>query len=163
MIIREMTGEDWEAVVEIYKEGIDGRTSTFTSELPTYEEFDSSHLKICRLVAEEERKVMAWVALSPYSSRSVYSGVASISIYVKNECQGQKIGSKLLTELIEQSEKAGIWTLQSGIFEINTRSLALHKKLGFRTVGYREKLGKDQNGVWQNVVLMERRSKVVGL
>lgn len=160
MIIRDMERDDWNAVAEIYKEGMDAGTSTFTTELPTYEEFDASHCKCCRLVAEEDGRVVAWVTLYPYSSRAVYSGVAALSIYVKNEYQGKKIGGKLLEELFERSEKEGFWTLQSNIFEINTRSIALHKKLGFRMVGYRERLGKDKNGVWQNVVLMERRSKL---
>jgi phosphinothricin acetyltransferase len=163
MLIREMKAEDWGAVAEIYKEGIDTGIATFEQNVPSYEEFDRSHMKTCRLVLEEDGRVIAWVALSPYSSRCVYAGVASVSIYVKAESRGKKVGEKLLAEVIEHSEKEGIWTLQSGIIEINLRSMALHKKAGFRVVGYREKIAQDHNGVWQNVVLAERRSKVIGI
>jgi phosphinothricin acetyltransferase len=52
--------------------------------------------------------------------------------------------------------------LQAGIFPENTESLAVHKKNGFKTLGMREKLGQ-MNGVWRDVVLLERRSKTVGL
>ncbi len=52
--------------------------------------------------------------------------------------------------------------LQSGIMEVNQASIALHKKAGFRLVGYREKIAQDHKGVWQNTVLMERRSPVIG-
>jgi phosphinothricin acetyltransferase len=117
----------------------------------------------CRLVAEEEGTVIAWAALSPYSSRSVYAGVASVSIYVKGDCKGRKVGEHLLTAVIMESERIGLWMLQSSIIEINSRSLALHKKCGFRVVGFREKIAQDYYGNWQNVVLTERRSMIVGV
>jgi phosphinothricin acetyltransferase len=66
----------------------------------------------------------------------------------------------LLQTLIEASERAGIWTLQGGIFPENQASVALHESCGFREVGRRERLGQ-LNGVWKDVILMERRSKVV--
>jgi L-amino acid N-acyltransferase YncA len=48
------------------------------------------------------------------------------------------------------------------VFPANEPSLALHKSLGFRVVGVRERIGKlaDQ---WSDVVLLERRSESVGL
>jgi phosphinothricin acetyltransferase len=85
-----------------------------------------------------------------------------VSIYIKESARGKHVGEKLLRKLIAESEKAGYWTLQSGIIEINKASIALHNKAGFRVVGFREKIAKDHNGVWQNTVLMERRSAFVG-
>lgn len=163
LIIRAMQKEDWNAVSAIYKEGIDTKIATFQSEVPTYEAWEQSHIKSCRLVAEEEGQVIGWTALSPVSSRCVYSGVAEVSVYVKADQRGKQVGEKLLRELIIESEEKGYWTLQSGILEINSTSIALHKKVGFRMVGYREKIAKDQNGVWQNTVLMEKRSIRVGI
>jgi phosphinothricin acetyltransferase len=58
---------------------------------------------------------------------------------------------------VEDSERAGIWTLQAGIFPENTASIELHKRAGFRVVGIREKLGS-MDGRWRDVVLLERRS-----
>ncbi len=163
LIIRAMEKEDWEAVGSIYKEGIDTKIATFQLEIPTYEAWDQSHIESCRLVAQEDDNVIGWTALSAYSSRCVYSGVAEVSIYVKENSRGKQVGEKLLRELIMEAEQEGIWTLQSGILEINRASIALHKKVGFRMVGYRERIAKDHNGVWQNTVLMERRSTVIGL
>ena len=51
--------------------------------------------------------------------------------------------------------------LQAGIFAENTASLSLFERAGFRIVGTRERLGC-LNGRWRDVVLMERRSTVVG-
>jgi len=106
--------------------------------------------------------MLGWTALTPVSSRCVYAGVAEVSIYIGKEERGKGIGKILLTELIRQSEENGIWTLQSGIFAENESSIKLHEKCGFRIVGYREKIGK-KNGVWKDNVLMERRSKTIGI
>lgn len=158
--IREMRDTDWEAVASIYGEGIETNIATFQREVPNYETWDKSHIKSCRIVAEDNGQVVGWVALTAISNRCVYAGVAEVSIYIKSDCRGKGIGEKLLQDVITASEKEGFWTLQSGIFEINTASIALHKKMGFRMVGYREKIAKDQGGVWQNTVLMERRSPI---
>jgi phosphinothricin acetyltransferase len=162
LMIRAMKPEDWKAVEVIYLEGINTKIATFQKEAPTYEDWDKSHVKNCRFVAERNGIVVGWAALSPYSSRCVYSGVAEVSVYVKADYRGQKLGEMLMRELIEASEAEGIWTLQSGIFEINKASQALHKKMGFRMVGYRERIAQDHDGVWQNTVLMERRSTTIG-
>lgn len=159
--IREMKDTDWEAVGAIYREGIETNIATFQTEVPTFEVWDKSHIKPCRFVAEEDGQVVGWVALTAVSSRCVYAGVAEVSIYIKSDCRGRGIGEKLLRHVIEASEKEGFWTLQSGIIEKNIGSIALHKKAGFRMIGYRERVAKDANGEWQNTVLMERRSPLI--
>jgi L-amino acid N-acyltransferase YncA len=95
------------------------------------------------------------------STRSVYSGVAEVSVYVAHDSKGKGIGRALLERLLEGSEKNGIWTLQASVFPENRGSVALHKKYGFRQVGVRERIGR-MNGVWRDTVLLERRSKLVG-
>ncbi|MGE7694963.1 N-acetyltransferase family protein [Lysinibacillus sp. NPDC094177] len=61
--------------------------------------------------------------------------------------------------LIEESEKEGFWTLQSSVFAINTSSIQLHKKMGFRIVGTREKIAQ-LNGKWHDTVIMEKRNNL---
>jgi phosphinothricin acetyltransferase len=60
--------------------------------------------------------------------------------------------------MVNISEIQDIWTLQAGIFPENQSSIILHKKMGFREVGYREKIGQ-LDGVWRDVILLERRSE----
>lgn len=67
------------------------------------------------------------------------------------------IASALLNALIDSTEAAGIWTIQSGIFPENSASLAVHTRAGFRIIGTRERIGRHQ-GVWRDTVLVERRS-----
>ena len=106
--------------------------------------------------------MLAWAALSAVSTRRVYSGVAEVSIYVADRARGRGIGTQLLRALVKASEQNGIWTLQAGIFPENTASIKLHERAGFRVVGIRERLGC-MNDRWRDIVLMERRSAVVGV
>lgn len=151
---------DWDKVKSIYEKGIATGNATFQTSAPSWQEWDSSHLAACRIVAEENGKVAGWAALTPVSSRCVYAGVAEVSVYVNPQQSGKGIGLALLSELVTLSEAEGIWTLQAGIFPENFASLRLHEKMGFRTLGIREKIGK-QNGVWRDTVLLERRSTTI--
>lgn len=161
-IIDNMRDEDWDEVASIYREGIATGDATFETEVPDWQRWDQNHLSECRLVARAASEIIGWVALSPVSNRCVYHGVAEVSLYVKISARGEGVGKALLKTVIEESERSGIWTLQSGTFPENLASIALQKSCGFREVGYRERIGQ-MNGVWRDVILMERRSKVVGI
>ncbi|MFC4095289.1 GNAT family N-acetyltransferase [Euzebyella saccharophila] len=161
MEIVSMKAEHWPAVSNIYQEGIATGIATFETQIPTYEAWDSSHMKSCRLVAIANNEILGWAALSPVSSRCVYGGVGEVSVYVSLKARGKGVGAKLMQKLIAESEANGLWTLQSGIFPENVGSRRLHEKMGFRFLGTREKIGK-KNGEWKDNVLYERRSKTVG-
>ncbi len=160
--VKYMTIEDWEALAEIYKQGLDTGNATFEQEIPTWDAWNGAHLTKGRLIATINKEIAGWAALSPISERCIYAGVAEVSVYVSNKHKGKRVGTKLLESLIKESEKEQIWTLQAGIFPENIASLALHTKLGFRIVGFREKIGK-LNQVWRDTVLLERRSSITGI
>jgi L-amino acid N-acyltransferase YncA len=156
--VRPLVRDDWPAVREIYEQGIASGDATFETEAPAWDAWDRAHS--LRLVAEAHREVLGWAALSPVSERCVYEGVVEDSVYVASSAQGRGIGRLLLEELVRRAEADGIWTVQAGIFPENDASLELHRRCGFRVVGVRERLGR-RDGVWRDVVLMERRSEVV--
>jgi len=162
MEIKELIKDDFPELIEIYQQGLATNIATFQNDQPAWEEWNKGHLANCRIGIFENNIMLGWAALTPVSGRCVYAGVAELSIYIAAESRGKGIGILLMHELIVQSEAHGIWTLQSGIFAENKISIKLHEKCGFRTVGYREKIGQ-KNGIWKDTVLMERRSKVVGV
>lgn len=162
MEIKSIQEKDYPTIVEIYLQGIATGHATFQTAAPYWEEWDKSHLPFCRLVAFENEEILGWAALSPVSLRCVYGGVAEVSIYVANSARGKGIGKIIFGQLIKESEQNGLWTLQSGIFPENISSIKLHEEMGFRKIGYKEKIGK-MNGVWRDNVIMERRSKIVGI
>lgn len=162
MEIRPITKDNFSEVVDIYKQGLATNIATFQNDLPQWEDWNKGHLDFCRISIYENNKMLGWTALTPVSSRCVYAGVAEVSVYIAQKERGKGIGKILLNELIKQSEANGIWMLQSGIFSENQSSIKLHEKCGFRMVGYREKIGK-KNGIWKDNVLMEHRSKNIGI
>ena len=157
-----MRAEDWEQVSSIYLEGIRSGHSTFETTVPAWEQWDEGHLQIARLVMRDGHRVLGWAALSPTSKRHVYRGVAESTVYVAERERGKGIGRALLSALITASEQNGIWTLQASIFPENTASLALHHHCSFRSIGRRERVAK-LNDVWRDTVLLERRSRIVGV
>ena len=160
MTIRDLRPDDWPVVRAIYEGGIRGGNATFETEAPSWERWDAAHSEP-RLVAERDGAVVGWAALSPVSDRCCYQGVGDVSVYVAGAARGSGVGRTLLGALVERSEQAGFWTLNAGVFPENDPSLRLHKACGFREVGVRERLG-ELHGVWRDVVLLERRSTLVG-
>ena len=158
--IRPLTEADWPAAAAIYNQGILSGHATFERACPDYAVWDATHLKACRLALTENDQLAAWAALAPVSRREAYSGVASASLYVRAGRRGRGYGSLLLDALCRESEKAGIWTVQSIVFRENTPGIRLCEKYGFRTVGWREKIAKDAAGRWRDTVVLERRSRI---
>jgi L-amino acid N-acyltransferase YncA len=159
--ISDLRPEHWPEVARIYADGIATGNATFETGVPTWEAWDAGHLAAHRFVALGGDRVVGWVAISPVSDRCVYGGVVENSVYVSEEARGRGVGRALLQRLIDSTEAAGIWTIQTGIFPENDASIRLHQGVGFEIVGRRKKLGK-LAGTWRDVLLMERRSPVVG-
>lgn len=164
--IGKLESHHWEQVSQIYWEGILTRMATFQTEVPSWEAFDVSHAKTCRLIAFDTldpETVLGFAVLSPVSSRCVYAGVAEVSVYVAESARGKGIGKKLLSALVDSSEKKGYWTLQSSIISKNIPSIEMHSGCGFRIVGYRDRIAKMEGGPFMDTVLMEKRSTLIGL
>ncbi|GAB7185529.1 L-amino acid N-acyltransferase MnaT [Kitasatospora sp. Ki12] len=179
--ITAMRPEHAEAVLAIFRAGIDTGDATFETTAPTWAAFDAAKLPDHRLVAlgpatpatrrtpatpgvpetpDAPDHVLGWAAVSPVSGRRAYAGVVEHSVYVDPAARGLGVGHALLEALVASTDAAGIWTVQAGVFPENTASLALHRRAGFRVVGTRERIGR-LDGRWRDVVLLERRSPAV--
>ena len=156
-MIREITKNDSQRILEI-----DTRNATFETNLPTWAEWESKHLRHSRFVYVGNSKILGWIALSPISTRKVYEGIAEVSVYIDTNARGKGIGSKLMERVIDSSEMNGIWTLNSSIFPENIATVKLHEKFGFRVIGTREKIAQLENK-WRDTILLERRSKKTGI
>jgi phosphinothricin acetyltransferase len=162
-----LSAQHWPDVERIYAAGIATGHATFEDAPPTWEQFDNAKLPEQRLVAVDgDGRVLGWAAASAVSDRCVYAGVAEHSLYVEPSATGRGIGQLLLVALAESTERAGIWTIQSGIFPENDVSLRLHERAGFRVIGTRLRVGRmtygPMAGLWRDVVFVERRSEVAG-
>ena len=161
-MIRNLKESDANAVLEIYRQGLDSGEASFETEPPDWATWKQKYFPFCRLAWDEDGQLQGWAALAPVSARDCYRGVAEVSIYVSGEHLGKGIGSQLMARLIEASESEGIWSLYSSIFAENRATLRLHLRYGFREVGFRERIAR-QKGRWRNTLILERRSTKVGV
>ena len=159
-----MSSADAGAVLAIYQAGLDTGEASFETQAPDWAAFDAARLAGHRYVARDPGagKVLGWVAVSAVSSRCAYAGVVEHSVYIGPGARGRGVGTALLRTLVRSTERAGIWTIESGIFPENAASLRLHQSVGFRVVGTRQRLGR-HHGRWRDVILLERRSPAVGV
>ncbi|MFJ5831669.1 GNAT family N-acetyltransferase [Streptomyces sp. NPDC093089] len=156
-----LTADHATEVIAIYQAGIDEGNATFETAAPTWEQFDAAKLPEHRFVAlSEDGRVLGWVAATKVSDRCAYAGVVEHSVYVHPDARARGVASALLKALVDSTEAAGIWTIQSGIFPENAASLAVHTRMGFRVIGTRERVGR-HHGVWRDTVLVERRSPLI--
>ncbi len=163
MLLAPLTAEDWSSGGRrIYQEGIEGGEATFEPSAPGWDDWAPARERFPALCARSGAHIIGWAALSPVSPRAVYRGVGAVSIYVDGAHARHGVGRALLNGLIDASEQAGFWTIEAGIFPENEASVALHHSCGFRQVGVRERVGQMPDGRWRDVLLLERRSTVVG-
>lgn len=156
----EIKKDNYIQVSEIYKEGLETQIATFETKIPSWDTWNNKYHKFGRIALVENEKIIAWASLSSVSDREVYKGVAEVSVYVKASERGKGLGVKVLKELINISEENNIWSLQASIFRENNASLQIHKKCGFRIIGFKEKIAK-LNSIWKDNFLLERRSTTV--
>lgn len=162
-VIRAMRDEDAQSVLSIYSQGIRTNLATFTARVPSWDEWNGNHAENCRLVYEENGKTLGFAALIRHAGAPAYNGVAELSLYVDESARGRGVGRQLLSALIEASEKAGYWTLESVITADNAASVALHRALHFRLVGRRKRISYTPDGVWHDTLIFERRSPVIAM
>jgi len=160
-MIRKIEQSDAIAVLDIYQQGLDTGEASFETSAPDWGTWNEKYHPFCRLLKEQEQRILGWAALAPVSPRDCYRGVAEVSIYVSGNHLGKGIGNSLMAALVEASEAQGIWSLYSSIFPENEATLRLHLRHGFRQVGVRERIAQ-QHGRWRNTMILERRSTSIG-
>jgi L-amino acid N-acyltransferase YncA len=155
-VVRPLTQDDWPDIARIYAEGLATGVASFETEIPSWADWDAGHLAAPRLAAEVDGAVAGWLAVSPVSERSCYSGVVEHSVYVDRRQRGRGVGRTLLEQLLVEAPDRDIWTIQTSIIAANGASLALHAAVGFRAVGRRERIAR-RDGVWHDTILLELR------
>lgn len=161
-MIRNLLSSDAAPVLEIYRQGLDTGEASFETHPPDWPAWNAKYLQVCRLLSVDGEAVLGWAALAPVSARSCYRGVAEVSIYVASQHAGKGVGNELMGALVEASEEQGIWSLYSSIFPENEATRRLHRRHGFREVGIRERIAQ-QHGRWRDTLILERRSRRVGV
>jgi phosphinothricin acetyltransferase len=151
--------DDAEAIRVIYNNEVASGTATFDLTPRTLEqqrdwltERSGAHMV---LVAEVDRTIIGFGALSRYMQRPAYSTTVEDSVYVRPENQGQGVGEAILASLIDRAAEHGFHTIIARIGSESEGSIALHRKAGFKDVGKEREIGR-KFGRWLDVVIMQR-------
>ena len=107
------------------------------------------------LVADDNGIVAGFASLSPYRDRPAYRTTVENSVYVDPAQQGKGVGRQLMIELLDTARDHGFHSMIARIVSGNGASIALHRGLGFETVGVEREVGR-KLGKWLDVVVMQR-------
>jgi phosphinothricin acetyltransferase len=157
--IRKANLSDLDAITGIYNEAILTTDATFDTEPKTVAEqrvwFLNHGPRRPILVAEADKAVVGWASLSEWSGRCAYADTAEISIYIKQEFRGKRIGKRLMDAVLAKGEKVGLHTVIARITSGNGVSIHLHEYAGFEHIGIMREVGR-KFGRLLDVCLMQK-------
>lgn len=158
--LRIAESDDAAPIAEIYNQGIVDRQATLETKLRSGADMKSWLAARSErhpvLVAEQDRIVVGWSSLNPFSARECYSGVADLSIYIRREHRGTGVGKKLLEALLLLAGDLHFHKVVLSALAHNDAGQRLYRALQFSEVGVYHRQGK-LDGKWQDVVLMEKQ------
>jgi phosphinothricin acetyltransferase len=162
--LRDATSADIPAIHAIYAHHVLHGRASFEEVPPTLDEMRLRLAEVHRkdlpyLVAERDGEVLGYAYASAYRTRSAYRFAIEDSVYIDHRRVGEGLGQALLAELIARCE-TGPWRQMVAVIACTAAgegagSLAVHERLGFRTVGRLEAVGF-KHGQWIDTVLMQR-------
>lgn len=172
--IRPVKLEDAERILEIYSYYILETAITFEIEVPSLKDFEERIQNIskkfpyfvCEIPDEEnpgKQKIIGYVYVHEYSEREAYNWTVETSIYVDKDERRSGCG-KLLYEVLEKElSKRGIINMLAGVAfnekedeYLTHDSFKFHNKMGFKTVGHLEAVGKKYDR-WYDILWMQKR------
>lgn len=162
--LRDATPADVPAIHAIYSHHVQHGRASFEEVAPT---LDDMHLRFAEvrkkglpyIVAERDGEILGYAYASAYRARSAYRFAIEDSIYIDHRHTGEGLGRALLADLIARCE-TGPWRQMVAVVALTSTgegagSVAVHERLGFRTVGRLESVGF-KHGQWIDTLLMQR-------
>ncbi|OGC42420.1 GNAT family N-acetyltransferase [candidate division WOR-3 bacterium RBG_13_43_14] len=159
MEIRLARLDDLPAITEIYNNAIMKTAATFDTEPRSMKQqeiwFNSHTSRFPIRVAEKDKTVIGWAAVSVFCDRCAYNATGEVSLYISENYRNKGYGRKLLEELIKVTEQLDYHVLIARIAEGNQASIHLFESLGFFHVGVMKEVGYKFNRLL-DVYLMQK-------
>ena len=160
-VLRPATAADLPAITAIYAHHVEHGTGSFETEAPTQPEMQR-RLELVQsrglpwLVARRDGDVAGFAYANWFRERAAFHWTLEDSVYVHPQRVGGGLGSLLLEELLQVSERIGARQMLAVIGDsANQGSIALHRRHGFSHCGVLPAVGwKFQR--WLDVVMMQR-------
>lgn len=155
MKLRTAIADDAAAIAAIYAPIVLQTTISFEWVPPTAEEIVQRIAKTLKkypwvVAVDDGDAVAGFVYAGTHRDAPSYQWSVNTSVYVREDCRGQGIGSTLYIELLRQLRELGYYRAFAGIALPNEGSIALHESVGFRPLGVYEKVGF-KFGAWRDV------------
>jgi L-amino acid N-acyltransferase YncA len=160
--VRASRDSDVDAMLSIYRRHIrrgveDSVDDTGTPEPDDLRERRKNlrNTRLPHLVAVCDGEVVGYAYVVLFRKRPAYRYTVKHSIYVHHQYVGQRVGGRLLQELIDTCAAAGFRQMIGYIDGDNAASLALHERFGFARVarlpGVAYRFGR-----WSDSVMVQR-------
>lgn len=159
--IRATAPADLPAITAIYEHAVRYGTATFELDPPGLAEMTRRYETLAAsdfpyLVAVRQDVVIGYAYAGPYRPRPAYRFTVENSVYLDREAQGQRIGTRLLQDLIAACEKRRYRQMIAVIGDsANAASIGLHARAGFELIGIHPNVGF-KFGRWLDTVMMQR-------
>ena len=144
-MIRSVKQEDAAAIAAIYNEYVLHTTVSFETEAVSEEEMRERIRRFSAgypyIVEESDGEIRGYCYAHAWKERAAYCRSWETTIYLRSDCVGLGIGSRLMQELIARCRAAGCHTLIACITGDNTTSRMFHEQLGFSSVSRFREVG----------------------
>ncbi|HEY5781332.1 MAG TPA: GNAT family N-acetyltransferase [Lysobacter sp.] len=161
LLIRPAVADDLPAIAALYSREVDERVATYEYVAPDEGEMARRWRGIVDqgfpyFIAELDGRFAGYAYASSYRTREGYRWTVEDTVYIEPWAQSRGVGRGLLQRLIDECQALGFRQMVAVIGDVsNSASVALHERLGFRTVGVFAGLGR-KHGRWLDTVQMQR-------
>ncbi|MBE0647895.1 MAG: N-acetyltransferase [Bacteroidales bacterium] len=132
---------DWQAIIDIFNQGIDDGCNAFTSHISV--ESQKSWLELhdgkeyAIFVADVNGRIAGWITLSPYrKERKAFGKTGETSYYIDRQYRNKGVGSQLMEFALKKASVYQMNTLMAFLLDINTYSVRLLEKYDFSLWGH---------------------------
>jgi phosphinothricin acetyltransferase len=159
--IRDAAQADIAQITAIYADEVKNGIATFEEMVPTAEDMAARLANIRRLalpylVAERVGTVLGYAYAGQFHPRAAYRYTLEDTIYIHKDARRQGVAEALLEGLLTRCETLGARQMMALITSVpDSASIALHEKLGFRSMGVAPAVGF-KFGRWLDVAYMQR-------
>ena len=158
-LIRPATPADAASLLEIYGPYVQSTAVSFETEVPSVEAFAARIDKALQgwawLVAESDGQCVGYAYASAHRERAAYRWSTETSAYIRAGWQGKGLGKALYQALFQRLAERGYCNALAVVVVPNDASVALHRAVGFETVGV-FKRGGHKFGTWHDVMWLQR-------
>lgn len=154
-----LSSSDRKEIIDIFNYYVENSFAAYPERKVPYEFFDlflqATAGYPTAVVKDENKTVLGFGMLRPYSPIPTLSRTAEISYFVRPEYTGKGLGSFMLEYLLSSAKEKGLNCVLSSISSLNEGSIRFHNRQGFFECGRFRKVGKKQ-GKFFDIVWMQK-------